>query len=305
MLPAFNSGGHLGLFSNSTGIRLTERMTHCLNLSLKPVMHGQFTSNRLCVRVRRSVQNYSICLVRPAYRPIGSRLVRLLVVVSTYQHTSTHRVATMIPCCNCTQTSHGATNHRSVATGLITGLVTGTKTDQILTVSLRSTRVRNCFSVPYSRICNDPILVSCVTDGGLRSLMIISPSIKKITHTHTFTGGLGSTPLTVVSGHQRTRGITRIVGIVKSIHNGATILISSVVSATNAVYRKTELLGRRNTRRICTYTARPIFSPPTIRHLSDKLFRRIVIAGAVPVATTHRFSRLAILSVTGLLNRAV
>lgn len=87
------------MFSNAGAECLTRGVYTDLNYPLNGLMMAGFSSNRFNISFRRSVHNHSMFLIRDAF-PGSSGLVRLLLVVSTTGHTSTHRVVTIIPCFN-------------------------------------------------------------------------------------------------------------------------------------------------------------------------------------------------------------
>lgn len=296
----------LGVFSLDSGHPLTRGVTTSINIRLKALSSSRFDSNRVGVGVSRDVHNYRICIVRSADSPMGSRLVRLLVVVSTLGHTDTGAVGVILPCCNCTHRSHGTRSHRPVATGLITGVVAGTNTSELLALSVRTPRVRNFFSVPISRLLKTPLLTDCFLSRRIlrSSMIIISPSRNNIAETHGLTRFVG-TPVTVVSGEEPGTGITRIVGVVNGIRNGGYVLVSSVVSATNAVALTTRTLRSTNTLSICTYYARTMLSNPTVSHVGGSMVGRLVIASSVGVPTRGIDSGVMVISISRLVTRTV
>lgn len=274
----------VGLFTNGTAPRLTRHVTGHLCASLNSTTMNHFDSNRIDMRVGRGMHNNSVFVVRSAYTPAGSGLVRLIIVISTLHHTSTNHVATIVPCFNCTHRSHHIhSTHMPVATGIITSFLSDINISHILAISLRTRRVRNFFSIPISGMFNDPVLLRSVLRLGLSGPVIISPSVNNIIHTHTVTGLLGSASVTVVSGHHPHTGISRIVRVVNSITNHSYMLISSVVSANNALYGTTRTLGRHNTGHMFTCTARPVFSNGTTGGLHGSMVSRIIIYSAVPL----------------------
>lgn len=300
--------GSVGVFANDSGISMTRKVTNYLNLPLNGDSYARFSSNRVSISLRRSIHNDSYFVIRSAYTPIGSGLVRVLVVVSTVGHTSTTEVAIIVPCFNCTERSEGTGTESPVSTGLYTSVVAYTNTSHILAVSLRTGRVRNFFGVPISRLRNTSLLTGRVERGvnnGGSSCVIMSPSLNSMAHSEGFTSGVNAN-LTVVSGEEPGTGIYRIVGVVNSTGNGGIVLISSVVSATNALYGTTGTVIRgNNTARICTYTARTILSNPTVREVRGDTVGRIILLSAVPIPGRGVVSGFAVLPITPAFTRTV
>lgn len=81
------------------------------------------------------------------------------------------------------------------------------------------------------------------------------------------------------------------------------LLVSSVISATNAVAGTTGLVLRGNTGSIHTVTDRTIVSSPTSAHMSRSTLARVVFASSVPCTGGYR--GIGILSITSVFTRTV
>ncbi len=146
------------------------------------------------------------------------------------------------------------------------------------------------------------MLLPCVGSLGLGGVIVTTPSMNNSGHTDACSGCL-SYPLMLYGGAHHGPGRITSVRVVNSVGSTGIVLISSVISATNAVAGTTSLVVTGNTTSMHTMTARYVVSKPTSRHIRGSTLRRLIFASDVPCS--GYYPGMGRVDVTSVLTRAV
>jgi len=298
-------GAGLRVFSGTSNPSLALGIARYLRVPLGEMPVFRHADGEIGVQIQESVRGRDCFAVQATCPPANETLMELLVIMDALRRASAARVTAVIPYFGYARQDRKIKPREPITAKLVANLLTTAGADRILTLDLHTGQLWGFFDIPLDHLPGRMILGDHFLSLGLENVVVVSPDIGGVKRAREFAEYIRA-PLAIIDKRRdRPNQVAEIVHVIGKVYRRTAILVDDIIDTGGTLTSGADALVKRGVRAVYACCTHAILSPPAIPRIQRSPIEQLVVTDSIPVPPEKRTSKLAVISVAGLLGEAI
>jgi ribose-phosphate pyrophosphokinase len=307
--PAGVVRGHparLLLFSGRSNPRLAERIAAELGCALSPAELETFANGEVYCRYPESIRGADVFIVQTGSPAVNDHLVELLVMADAAKLASAHRITAVMPLYPYARQDKKSAPREPISAKLVAELLQVAGVDRVLTMDLHAGQIQGFFSIPVDHMTALPLFVSHFRERGLHGshVVCVSPDLGRIKLARRLSRMLGA-ELAVANKTRPRHEVAAVTQVIGDVNDKVALVGDDMIVTGGTILAATEALLAAGAREVRAFATHPLFTAGALEELIESELAEIAITDTVAIDSPERFTKLTIVTVSGLLAQTI
>ena len=300
----------LSLFAGRSCPELALAVSERLGVELGESNIAEFANGEIHCRFDESVRGADVFIINTHSawedRSINDAIFEHLVMVDAAKRASAKRITAVAPFYGYARQDRKAAGREPITAKLVANMFRVAGTNRIVSVDLHSGQIQGFFDGPVDHLTAMPVLIDYLRSLGAEDLVIVSPDAGRVKVAERYAVQLGAALAMVHKRriHDR-RHAVEAKEVVGDVDDRVCVLIDDMIDTGGTIVAAAEQLAERGARSIIAATTHPVLSGPAVDRLKNSEIEKVIVTDTLPLGPEKRFDTLVVLSVAGVIARAI
>ena len=297
------SKSQMMLLAGSANRPLAEEIAAELKQPLCQVTTRRFADAELFVKIDENVRGRDVYIIQPTNTP-AENLIELLLLIDAAHRASAARVTAVIPYFGYSRQDRKDQPRVAISAKLMANLVTRAGADRVLAMDLHAHQLQGFFDIPVDHLYAAPVLTAHYRMKRLHDPVVVAPDVGSAKMARGFAKRLNAA-LAIIDKRRPSANIAEVVNVVGDVEGKDCLIPDDLIDTAGTVTEAAKALKRLGAQRIFVCATHALLSGPAVERLTNSPIEEIAVTNTIALPDTKKFEKLAILSVGGLLAKAI
>jgi ribose-phosphate pyrophosphokinase len=282
---------------------LAEEIAAKLEMPLARATIKRFADGEIFVRLDENVRGRDVFIVQPM-PPRGDSIIELLLMVDAAKRASAARVTAVVPYYGYARQDRKDQPRVAIGAKLMANLMVAAGAERILGMDFHTHQIQGFFDVPVDHLYAAPVLTGYFLQLGLKDLVVVAPDVGAAKMARGYARRLNAT-FAIIDKRRPTHNVAEVLSVVGEVENRPALIVDDMIDTAGTLESVVNALRERGSTRIFAAASHALLSGPAPERLQGSPVEEVVVTNTLYVPDERRFPKLRILSIAGLLARAI
>jgi ribose-phosphate pyrophosphokinase len=296
--------GELKVFCGNSNPVLAKEICGHLRSELGQANLTTFSDGEVYVQILENVRGKDVFVIQPTCCPVNDNLMELLIMIDAFKRSSAARITAVMPYYGYARQDRKDKPRVAISSKLVADLLTAAGTDRVLTVDLHAGQIQGFFNIPVDHLFAAPVLIDYLQKLKLPDLTVVSPDAGGVERARAFAKRLDA-DLAVVDKRRTAPNEAEVMHVIGQVKGKNVIICDDMIDTAGTLVHTAAALRKQKAKRIFSCATHGVLSGPSIDRLKNSPLEEIVLTNTIPIDQVKILPNMKILSVAGLLAKAV
>ena len=297
------SKSQMMLLAGSANRPLAEEIAAELKQPLCQVTIRRFADGELFVKIDENVRGRDVYIIQPTSMP-AENLIELLLLIDAAHRASAARITAVIPYFGYSRQDRKDQPRVAISAKLMANIITRAGADRVLAMDLHAHQLQGFFDIPVDHLYAAPVLTAHYRMKRLHDPVVVAPDVGSAKMARGFAKRLNAA-LAIIDKRRPSANIAEVVNVVGEVDGKDCLIPDDLIDTAGTVTEAAKALKRLGAQRIFVCATHALLSGPAVERLSNAPIEEIAVTNTISLPDGKKFDKLAILSVGGLLAKAI
>jgi ribose-phosphate pyrophosphokinase len=282
---------------------LAEEIAAKLEMPLARATIKRFADGEIFVRLDENVRGRDVFIVQPM-PPRGDSIIELLLMVDAAKRASAARVTAVVPYYGYARQDRKDQPRVAIGAKLMANLMVAAGAERVLGMDFHTHQIQGFFDVPVDHLYAAPVLTGYFLQLGLKDLVVVAPDVGAAKMARGYARRLNAT-FAIIDKRRPTHNVAEVLSVVGEVENRPALIVDDMIDTAGTLESVVNALRERGSTRIFAAASHALLSGPAPERLQGSPVEEVVVTNTLYVPDERRFPKLRILSIAGLLARAI
>ena len=294
----------LKVFSGSANRSLAEEICKHLRIPLGNATTTTFSDGELYFQILENVRGRDVFVIQSTCPPVNDNLMELLIMIDAFKRSSAARITAVLPYYGYARQDRKDKPRVPITSKLVADLLTAAGTHRILTMDLHAGQIQGFFDIPVDHLFAAPVLVEYLRKLKIPDLTVVSPDAGGVERARAFAKRL-SGDLAVVDKRRVVANEAEVMNVIGQVGGRNVIIVDDMIDTAGTLVHTAHALRKKKAKRILACATHAVLSGPAFDRLRKAPLDELILTNTVPLNESKRVPQLTLLSVAGLLAKAI
>jgi ribose-phosphate pyrophosphokinase len=294
----------LKVFSGSANRSLAEEICKHLRIPLGNANTTTFSDGELYFQILENVRGRDVFVIQSTCPPVNDNLMELLIMIDAFKRSSAARITAVLPYYGYARQDRKDKPRVPITSKLVADLLTAAGTHRILTMDLHAGQIQGFFDIPVDHLFAAPVLVEYLRKLKIPDLTVVSPDAGGVERARAFAKRL-SGDLAVVDKRRVVANEAEVMNVIGQVGGRNVIIVDDMIDTAGTLVHTAHALRKKKAKRILACATHAVLSGPAFDRLRKAPLDELILTNTVPLNESKRVPQLTLLSVAGLLAKAI
>jgi ribose-phosphate pyrophosphokinase len=295
--------GPMMLLGGTANRPLAEEIAAKLEMPLARATIKRFADGEIFVRLDENVRGRDVFIVQPM-PPRGDSIIELLLMVDAAKRASAARVTAVVPYYGYARQDRKDQPRVAIGAKLMANLMVAAGAERVLGMDFHTHQIQGFFDVPVDHLYAAPVLTGYFLQLGLKDLVVVAPDVGAAKMARGYARRLNAT-FAIIDKRRPTHNVAEVLSVVGEVENRPALIVDDMIDTAGTLESVVNALRERGSTRIFAAASHALLSGPAPERLQGSPVEEVVVTNTLYVPDERRFPKLRILSIAGLLARAI
>ncbi len=302
-MPEHQFKGPLLLLPGTANRPLCEEIAHELGMPLGEVTIRRFSDGEIFVRINQNVRGGDVFVIQPTPPP-GDNLLELLLLVDAARRASAARVTVVMPYYGYARQDRKDQPRVAIGAKLVANVIEAAGADRVLGMDFHAHQLQGFFDIPVDHLYAAPVLTSYFQRKELEAPVVVAPDVGAAKMARGFARRLDAS-FAIIDKRRPAANVAEVLTVVGDVAGRPCLIVDDLIDTAGTLQSVVNALKERDATEIYAAATHPLFSGPAVERLQECPVQEVVVTNTLNVPDEKRFPKLQILSIAGLLARAI
>jgi ribose-phosphate pyrophosphokinase len=297
------------LFSGSSNIVLAQKIAKSLDTQLSPIDMHVFPDGERRIRIAENVVDEHAFVIQSASTPVDTNYMELFFLIDALKRSGAEFVTAIIPYFGYQRQDHIFRDGEAVSLEVVISILEKLGVDRVMSVDMHSVKIPDLFTVPVNHVSALELFAKSIQENGwlTQSTILVSPDMGGIARVKKLSSLLGGMSyIAVEKKRDLTTGKITMDGISGSISGKKrAILVDDMLASGSTTILAAEKLLEEGIEEVQAYATHAVFSEDAPEKLEKSPLKNIFVTDTVDIPKEKLFSKLEVLSVSGIIAQEI
>ena len=291
------------LLSGTANRPLAERIARGLNASLCDVTIKRFSDGEIFVKINENVRGRDVFIIQPTAPP-SDNILELLLLIDAVQRASAARVTAVVPYWGYARQDRKDQPRVAIGAKLMANLVTTAGADRVVSVDFHQHQLQAFFDIPVDHLYAAPVLIEHMRKLQLAPLVVVASDVGAAKMARGYARRLGG-EIAMIDKRRPAHNVAEVVNVVGDVRGKNCLIPDDMIDTGGTMCEAVRALKKHGARDIYLCATHALLSGPAVERLAELPVSEIAVTDTIFVSEEKRIPALRLLSVAGLLSRAI
>jgi ribose-phosphate pyrophosphokinase len=192
----------------------------------------------------------------------------------------------------------------AIGAKLMANLMAAAGADRVVSIDFHQHQIQGFFDIPVDHLYAAPVLTSYFRSKGLEDLVVVAPDVGSAKMARGFAKRLGAS-LAIIDKRRPAANVTEVLNVVGEVEGKNCLLADDMVDTGGTLANAVYALKERGAKAVYACASHALLSGKASEKLQEAPLEEFVVTNSIDIPEERRFEKLKVLSVAGLLSRAI
>jgi len=291
------------LLSGTANRALAEEVAEHLGQPLCHLTIRRFADGEIFVKIDENVRGRDVYIIQST-NPPAENMMELLLLMDAAKRASAARVTAVIPYFAYARQDRKDQPRVAISAKLMANMVSMAGADRVLGMDFHQHQMQGFFDLPVDHLYAAPVLVNHFRQKQLHDPVVVAPDVGSAKMARGFAKRLNAT-LAIIDKRRPSANIAEVVNVVGEVSGRDCVIPDDMIDTAGTMSEAVHALKRLGARDIYCCATHALLSGPAVDRLVAAPVTEVVVTDTIAIPPERRFDRLKILSIAGLLAKAI
>ena len=303
MADLSQSRSQMLLLSGSANRALAEELAAHVGQPLCRVTIKRFADGEIFVKIDENVRGRDVYIVQST-NPPAENLMELLLLMDAAKRASAARVTAVIPYFGYARQDRKDQPRVAISAKLIANMVSVAGADRVLGLDFHQHQMQGFFDLPVDHLYAAPVFVNHFRQIALHDPVVVAPDVGSAKMARGFAKRLNAS-LAIIDKRRPSANIAEVVNVVGDVEGKDCVIPDDMIDTGGTMTEAVHALKRLGARDVYCCATHALLSGPAVERFVGSPVKEVVVTNSIAIPPERRFDRLKVLSVSGLLAKAI
>ena len=291
------------LLAGSANRALAEEVASELDQSLCKATLRRFADGELFVKIDENVRGRDVYIIQPT-NPPGDNLLELLLLMDAARRASAARITAVIPYFGYARQDRKDQPRVAISAKLMANMVSVAGADRVLAIDFHQHQLQGFFDLPVDHLYAAPVFVNHYRQKDLQNLAVVASDVGGAKMARGFAKRLNAT-FAIIDKRRTAANVAEAVNVVGDVEGKDCLIPDDMIDTGGTMAEAIAALKRLGAQDIYVCATHALLSGPAVERFQQSPVKEIAVTNTIAIPDAKRFDRLKILSIAGLLAKAI
>src|SRR5947208_413843 len=298
------------IFSGTANQPLADEVCHFLGMSRGQAQVIRFRDGECYVQIQENVRGCDVFVVQPTCRPVDEHLMELLLMIDALKRASARRITAVIPYFGYARQDRKDKPRSPISSKLVADLLTTAGANRALIVDLHTPQLQGFFNIPVDHLFASPVLVDHFRKLNLPNLTVVSPDAGGVERARFFAKKVDAA-LAIVDKRRVEMNVAEVMHVIGDVDGRTCLIIDDLIDTAGTLVKTAAALVENGATSVYACASHAVLSGPAVENIRNSVIKEVVVTNTIPLtpaaedATTDKGGKIKVLSIAGLIGRAI
>jgi ribose-phosphate pyrophosphokinase len=298
------------IFSGTANAALADEVCHFLGMQRGQAQVTRFADGECYVQIQENVRGADAFVMQPTCRPVDEHLMELLLMIDALKRASARRITAVIPYFGYARQDRKDKPRSPISSKLVADLLTTAGAHRALSVDLHTPQLQGFFNIPVDHLFASPVLVDHFRKLALPNLTVVSPDAGGVERARFFAKKVDAA-LAIVDKRRVEMNVAEIMHVIGDVHGRTCLVIDDLIDTAGTLVKTAAALIENGATQVYACASHAVLSGPAVENIRNSVIKEVVVTNTIPLnpaaeeATTEKGGKIKVLSIAGLIGRAI
>ena len=298
------------IFSGTANQPLADEVCHFLGMQRGQAQVIRFADGECYVQIQENVRGADVFVMLPTCRPVDEHLMELLLMIDALKRASARRITAVIPYFGYARQDRKDKPRSPISSKLVADLLTTAGAHRALIVDLHTPQLQGFFNIPVDHLFASPVLVDHFRKLALPNLTVVSPDAGGVERARFFAKKVDAA-LAIVDKRRVDVNVAEIMHVIGDVHGRTCLIIDDLIDTAGTLVKTAAALIENGATQVYACASHAVLSGPAVENIRNSVINEVVVTNTIPLtpaaedATTDKGGKIKVLSIAGLIGRAI
>ena len=270
---------------------------------LTDVEVSHFADGEIFVKINENVRGRDVFIVQ-ATNPPADNLMELLLLIDAARRASAYHIAVVVPYFGYSRADRKDQPRVAISAKLIANMLVNSGAERVITIDLHSHQVQGFFDIPVDHLYASPVFLDYFRAKDLGDVVVVAPDVGAAKMARGFARRMDAS-MALIDKRRPKPNETEVVHLVGEVEGRTAILIDDMIDTAGTFAQAAIALAENGAVEIYGCATHALLSREASRKLQEAPFKEVCVANTLHVPEDRRFPNLQVLSIAGLLSKAI
>ena len=295
--------GPLLLLSGRSNRALSAEIGERIGMSPDGATIKEFADGEIFVRIDHNVRGRDVFIIQPTSAP-ADNIMELCLLIDAAKRASAARVTAVIPYFGYGRQDRKDQPRVAIGAKLAANLVVAAGADRVISIDFHQHQIQGFFDIPVDHMYAAPVLTKYFSDLGLNDVVVVSPDVGAAKMARGYAKRLGAA-FAIIDKRRPKANLSEVMNVVGEVEGMTCLLVDDMVDTGGSLSTAIRALKNRGAEVVYAAATHPLLSAGAAQRLQEAPVEEVIVTNTIDVPEEKRFEKLKVLSVAGLLAKAI
>lgn len=295
--------GPLLLLSGRANPELSREIGELLGKDTDTATIKNFADGEIFARIDQNARGRDVFIIQPTVAQ-GDSIMELLLLIDAARRASAARITAVIPYYGYGRQDRKDQPRVAIGAKLVANMMETAGADRVLGIDFHQHQIQGFFDVPVDHLYAAPVFTKYFLEKGLEDMVVVAPDVGSAKMARGFAKRLGGT-FAIIDKRRPAHNRAQVLSVVGDVRDRNCLIADDMVDTAGTMTSAIHALKERGAKAVYALATHALLSGPARERLEASPLEELVVTNTISIPEERRFDRLKILSVAGLLARAI
>jgi ribose-phosphate pyrophosphokinase len=291
------------LLAGGANRALAEEVAAELEQSLCRATLRRFADGEIFVKIDENVRGRDVYIIQPT-NPPGDNLLELLLLMDAARRASAARITAVIPYFGYARQDRKDQPRVAISAKLMANMVSIAGADRVLAIDFHQHQLQGFFDLPVDHLYAAPVFVNHYRQKELTNLVVVASDVGGAKMARGFAKRLNAS-FAIIDKRRTAANVAEAVNVVGDVEGKDCLIPDDMIDTGGTMVEGIAALKRLGARDIYICATHALLSGPAVERFVSSPVKEVAVTNTISIPESKRFDRLKILSIAGLLAKAI
>lgn len=297
------SRGPLLLLGGRANRPLVQEIGELIGKSPDGATIKDFADGEIFVRIDRNARGRDVFIIQSTSTP-AANMMELLLLIDAAKRASAARVTAVVPYFGYGRQDRKDQPRVAIGAKLCANLMVAAGADRVVSIDFHQHQIQGFFDIPVDHLYAAPVLTKYFRDLALEDLVVVAPDVGSAKMARGFAKRLEAT-FAIIDKRRPQANVAEVLNVVGEVDGMTCLLADDMVDTAGTLANAVVALKERGAKKVYACATHALLSGKAAERLSEAPLEEMVVTNTIYVPEERRCDNLRILSVAGLLAKAI
>jgi ribose-phosphate pyrophosphokinase len=257
----------------------------------------------LFVKIDENVRGRDVYIIQPT-NPPAENMMELLLLMDAARRASAARVTAVIPYFGYARQDRKDQPRVAISAKLMANMVSTAGADRVLAMDFHQHQLQGFFDLPVDHLYAAPVFVSHYRQKHLRDPVVVAPDVGSAKMARGFAKRLNAS-LAIIDKRRPSANVAEVLNVVGEVGDRDCLIPDDMIDTAGTMAEAVNALKRLGAHDIYCCATHALLSGPAVDRLMASAVKEVAVTNTIAIPAERRFERLKVLSISGLLAKAI